>query len=129
MWANEWLKKQNVMVSNRKLVDANPRIIQKFMKVSRGDKNNELLKLLKQEEDDAKKENRTTSFDYYFINLFLFNKLKNFSAENPNRRRTMVFVKMKRTADVVSTFLNVHDLKSTTINGYNMFCSKIILFF
>jgi len=54
------------MVSNRKLVDANPRIIQKFMKVSRGEKNNELLKLLKQEEEDAKKENRK------FLCLYLF---------------------------------------------------------
>nr|CAD2141651.1 unnamed protein product [Meloidogyne enterolobii] len=95
VWASEWLKKENVMVSNRKLVDANPRIIQKFMKVSRGEKNNELLKLLKQEEEDAKKEN----------------------PDNPNKKRTMVFVKMKRTADVVSTFLNVNGLKSTTING------------
>ncbi|KAL7075495.1 hypothetical protein ACQ4LE_005360 [Meloidogyne hapla] len=95
MWANEWLKKENVMVSNRKLVDANPRIIQKFMKVTRAEKNNELLKLLKQEEEDAKKEN----------------------PDNPNKKRTMVFVKMKRTADVVSTFLNVNELKSTTING------------
>jgi len=52
------------------------------------------------------------------VNFCAFTSLKfNFAAENPNKKRTMVFVKMKRTADVVSTFLNVNDLKSTTING------------
>ena len=46
------------MVSNRKLVNANSRVVQKFMKVSKPEKNDTLLQLLLKEEEDAKQENR-----------------------------------------------------------------------
>jgi hypothetical protein len=58
VWANDWLKKENAMVSNRKLVDANSRVVQKFLKVTREDKNTVLMKMLKKEVDEAKEENR-----------------------------------------------------------------------
>jgi ATP-dependent RNA helicase DDX3X len=59
IWANDWLKKANVMVSNRKLVDANTRVMQKFIKVrGQEEKNEQLLKLLKAETEEAVKEDR-----------------------------------------------------------------------
>jgi superfamily II DNA/RNA helicase len=57
-WANDWLKKDNVMVSNSKLIDANPRIIQEFMLVGRIQKTHILEKILKKEEEEAKRLDR-----------------------------------------------------------------------
>jgi superfamily II DNA/RNA helicase len=57
-WANEWLKKENVMVSNRKLVSANSRVVQKFVKVVREKKKDKLLEMLQAEEQEAAQENR-----------------------------------------------------------------------
>jgi len=58
-WANEYLKHQNVMVSNKKMVDANTRVMQNFMKVYRSNKNDALVKMLRTEEEESKRDHRS----------------------------------------------------------------------
>ena len=101
------------MVSNRKLVNANSRVVQKFMKVSKPEKNDTLLQLLLKEEEDAKQENRKS---FWLCSTPKFSH----SAANPAVKRTMIFVQLRRTADVLSSFLNMNGQKSTTIKGFGI---------
>ncbi|KAL3121597.1 hypothetical protein niasHT_008726 [Heterodera trifolii] len=96
-WADEWVKPTALFVSNKKPVSANVKVVQKFIRVSRSSKNHELLKLFEQERAELKAEKP--------------------DEPEPKIRPTMVFVKMKRTADVISTYLNLNKVPSTTING------------
>uniref|UniRef100_A0A183CJU4 RNA helicase n=1 Tax=Globodera pallida TaxID=36090 RepID=A0A183CJU4_GLOPA len=110
-WADDWVKPTALFVSNKKPVSANMKVLQKFVRVNRSSKNHELLKLFEQERSELKAEKRE---------LFLETPTECFiSADEPDPkiRPTMVFVKMKRTADVISTYLNLNKVPSTTING------------
>ena len=57
-WANEWLKKDHVMVSHRKMLDVNPRVIQQFLVVGRLQKTQTVDKILKKEVEEAKRLDR-----------------------------------------------------------------------
>uniref|UniRef100_A0A914HYZ7 RNA helicase n=1 Tax=Globodera rostochiensis TaxID=31243 RepID=A0A914HYZ7_GLORO len=96
-WADDWVKTTALFVSNKKPVSANMKVLQKFVRVNRSSKNHELLKLFEQERSELKAEKP--------------------DEPDPKIRPTMVFVKMKRTADVISTYLNLNKVPSTTING------------
>jgi hypothetical protein len=50
------------MVSNSKLLDANPRVIQEFMIVGRTQKTHTLENILKKEEEEAKRLDRKLFF-------------------------------------------------------------------
>ncbi|KAL3101142.1 hypothetical protein niasHS_001602 [Heterodera schachtii] len=94
-WADEWMRKDSMMVSNKRLVAANSRIKQKFLMVPNTAKKDVLLRLFQLELQTAKKRDPV----------------------NGKIRNTMVFVNTKRDADVVSTYLNQFDFNTTTING------------
>lgn len=54
-WANDWMKADSMMVSNRKLVAANSRIQQCFVVVGKQNKKDTLLRLLQLELEKARK--------------------------------------------------------------------------
>lgn len=98
----EVLRTENIMVSNQKLVASNAKILQNFLNVSKEDKKEKLLELLKKEIENSE------GIYYIFIKF-------NFS--DKSLRRTLVFVRTKRDADLISLFLCGKEIKSTTING------------
>lgn len=88
------------MVSNSKLVASNSKIIQKFIKVEKSEKKQQLFELLEKELQESQKL-------YFFFFKFLAKTL----------RRTLVFVATKRDADLVPLFLISKGIKAGTING------------
>jgi len=93
--SNDVLKPNSVMVSNRKLVATNNKVMQRFILISKEGKKDALLELLQKELEQA--------------------KLKN--PEKPILSRTLVFVRTKRDADLVSLYLCGKEIKATTIHG------------
>uniref|UniRef100_A0A915E3P7 Helicase C-terminal domain-containing protein n=1 Tax=Ditylenchus dipsaci TaxID=166011 RepID=A0A915E3P7_9BILA len=91
----EVLKPDSVMISNKKLVSANSRVAQRFMLVAKEGKKDALLELLQKEIEDSKTKD----------------------PQNPTLKRTLVFVRTKRDADLISLYLSGKDIKATTING------------
>ncbi|KAI1730199.1 DEAD/DEAH box helicase domain-containing protein [Ditylenchus destructor] len=99
-WADEWLREQNIMISNKKPTSANTKVAQSFVQVTESQKKEKLLELLKAELEKAKAE-----------------KGEDVAEDDVKLRRTLVFVKLKRACDVISSFLSLQKIKATTING------------
>ncbi|KAI1719008.1 DEAD/DEAH box helicase domain-containing protein [Ditylenchus destructor] len=99
-WADEWLREQNIMISNKKPTSANTKVAQSFVLVTESQKKEKLLELLKAELEKAKAE-----------------KGEDVAEDDVKLRRTLVFVKYKRACDVISSFLSLQKIKATTING------------
>uniref|UniRef100_A0A1I8AQ67 RNA helicase n=1 Tax=Steinernema glaseri TaxID=37863 RepID=A0A1I8AQ67_9BILA len=79
---------RKVIISNRRKTSANTKITQEFRMVKKDQKKDELLKMLKDEQQ-----------------------------KNGSIKRTIVFVQMKRQADVLAAFISMADIKATTIHG------------
>uniref|UniRef100_A0A915DAM9 RNA helicase n=1 Tax=Ditylenchus dipsaci TaxID=166011 RepID=A0A915DAM9_9BILA len=96
-WANEWMRPKNVMVSNKKLTTANHRVRQDFHLVAESEKKTKLLEMLNEELAELKKAEPDN--------------------EDLKLRKTLIFVKLKRTCDVLCSYLQQNKFTSTTING------------
>lgn len=96
LWANEWVRDTAVFVTNDKPKSANAKVRQNFKMLSGLLKEQELLKILREEAIQTPSEQEDQE-----INL----------------PRTMVFVRTKRQADVLAIFLCGNKIKATTINS------------
>lgn len=67
-WADEWLREQNVMVSNRKPASANNKVVQNFLNVPERDKKEKVLQLLNKELENMKMSSRKC---YKFLTFIL----------------------------------------------------------
>lgn len=95
------------MVSNKKLVATSAKVIQSFISVERDRKKQALLDLLAKVLKNAKEENSEYCTWVTFFGIFFGLGIE----------RTLVFVKTKREADLLSLWLSQQDIKSTTVNG------------
>uniref|UniRef100_A0A0K0E8A3 RNA helicase n=1 Tax=Strongyloides stercoralis TaxID=6248 RepID=A0A0K0E8A3_STRER len=88
----ELLKKDYALVINSKCNQANRRINHKFIKVSKGEKNQVLIKMLKEELEKCQKEEKKLS-------------------------KTLVFVEKKRHADMLAIALIDEKINAVSLNG------------
>ncbi|KAK0422430.1 hypothetical protein QR680_007568 [Steinernema hermaphroditum] len=101
--ANQILRPtKRVMVSNKQTTGhASSRVMQKFLTVSKFDKNKKIQEILEKELEETKE--RMTK-----------------AGENPEDahvKRTLVFVTLKRTTDLVAGYLSTKGIRATSING------------
>ncbi|KAI6179970.1 hypothetical protein M3Y98_00668800 [Aphelenchoides besseyi] len=93
-WAKDMLKEDFVYVKNARGDSANRKIHQQFRECQKSEKKEAVLEILKQELEDEKKND-----------------------VNAKQPRTLVFVKMRRDADVMAMYLCESGVQATTING------------
>ncbi|CAD5230718.1 unnamed protein product [Bursaphelenchus xylophilus] len=93
-FATDFLRENYVKVQNKARLSANARVHQEFISCEKPLKKGRVLELLHEIQKNARTENPDAPLP-----------------------RTLIFVEMKRDADLISLFLCMNEFKATTVNG------------